>query len=273
MERTRTRGEIPVLGFGTFELESDVARRMVESALESGYRHVDTARAYGNEREVGAAVRASGLPRDEVFLTTKVWPDDFGRVAEALEESLESLGMDHVDLLLLHWPSFRAAPLEEALEGLAVAREAGGTRHVGVSNFTVRLLREASARSPVPLAVNQVEYHPYLDQRPVLEAVREAEMALTAYSPLAQGRVVDDPVLTGVAERHGKSAAQVALRWLIRQDGVNAIPRTSDPAHCEANLRMFDFELDEEEVERIDRLAEEAARLIDPPELAPAWDT
>lgn len=273
--RTEARGaEIPVLGFGTWELTGATARRMTEAALRAGYRHLDTARAYGNEAQVGQALETSDVDRADVFLATKIWPDDY-RPADfraAADDSLDRLGTDRVDLLLLHWPRFGGTGLEATVEALVEAREAGKARHVGVCNFTTDLLERADAVADETLVVNQVEYHPYLDQDPVLEAVRARGMALTAYSPLAHGRVVEDETLAALGLHHGKSAAQVALRWLIQQPGVNAIPRTSDPDHVRENFDLFDFQLSGEEMRRIAGLARPDGRVIDPAGLAPDWD-
>lgn len=281
----RTRGEvtptveaagavIPALGLGTWELTGRTAEGAVSEALELGYRHLDTARMYGNETEIGRAIEASGLPREEIFLTTKVWPDRYrpGDFGDAVRRGLDRLRSDHVDLLLLHWPRFERTTLERTLELLNEQRAEGRTRHIGVSNFSTELVRRAAAASEAPIAVNQVEYHPFLDQAPVLEQARELGLAITAYSPLARGRVPGNETLGRIGERHGKSAAQVALRWLVQQEGVAAIPRTSDPAHAAENLDVFDFELSEDEMERIAGLAEPGGRMIDPEGLAPEWD-
>lgn len=263
---------IPALGFGTWELRGSGARRMVERALETGVRHIDTAQGYGNEAEVGEALAASGVARDEVFLTTKVWPDAYPELPDAAEGSLQRLGVDRVDLLLLHWPSFRGTTLERTVEALNTVRDRGWTRHIGVSNFTVDLLERAWAASAAPLVTDQVEYHPFLDQTAVLRETRRRGMVLTAYSPLAKGRVVGDETLASVGRRHGKTAAQVSLRWLLQQEGVATIPRTSDPRHLEENLDVLDFELSSEEMERISSLARPGGRIVDPASLAPAWD-
>lgn len=266
--------EIPALGFGTWELTGRTAREMTEEALAAGYRHLDTARAYDNEAEVGRALEASGLDRAQVFLTTKIWPDEYRRqdFRAAVRDSLEKLRTDHVDLLHLHWPRFEEVSLGAVIEELNRAREDGQTRHIGVCNFNTELLERAWEITEVPLAVHQVEYHPYLNQEPVLEAVRDRGVALTAYSPLAHGEVVDDATLAEIGARHGKSAAQVTLRWLIQQEDVNAIPRTSDSGHLRDNLAVFDFELSDEEMERISGLARPEGRVISPAGLAPEWD-
>jgi 2,5-diketo-D-gluconate reductase B len=263
---------IPALGFGTFRLDGRTANRMVGYALEIGYRHIDTAQMYGNEAEVGEAIAASAVPRDQIWLTTKIWPDNFkdGALQRAAEQSVRRLGTAP-DLLLLHWPN-PSVPRAETIRALNDARRRGLTKYIGISNSPTALIRESVAASEAPLLVDQVEYHPYLSQRAVLEEVRAQGMALTAYSPVAQGRVFSDPVLRRIGERHGKNPGQVALRWLLQQDGVSAIPRSSDEAHAKANFDIFDFQLSEAEMAEIFALARPGGRLVSPGGLAPAWD-
>jgi diketogulonate reductase-like aldo/keto reductase len=263
---------IPALGFGTFRLDGRTAERMVRYALEIGYRHIDTAQMYGNEAEVGAAIAASGVARDEIWLTTKIWPDSFreGDLPRAAGQSVRRLRTEP-DLLLLHWPN-PEVPLRETIGALNDAKRQGLTRHIGISNCPSALIRESVALSAEPLIVNQVEYQPYLSQRAVLEEVRRNGMALTAYSPVAQGKVFSDPTLARIGERHGKNPGQVALRWLIQQDGVGAIPRSSREAHAMANLEIFDFALSTAEMAEIFALARPDGRLVDPAGFAPNWD-
>lgn len=270
---TAKGARIPAVGFGTFELGKPEAFEAVSVALEVGYRHIDTAQIYGNEAEVGGAIAESGVPREEIFLTTKVWPDNFGpgELRPSVAASLDRLQTDYVDLLLLHWPGERY-PMADVLGRLARLRMDGMADHLGVSNFTTLLLDEAVRHSPVPLATNQVEYHPYLDQSEVIGAVRERGMALTAYSPLARGKVFGDERLAEIGRRHGKTEGQVALRWLIQQPGVVAIPRSSDPDHIAENLDILDFALSQDEMRRVSALTEADRRLIDPKGLAPVWD-
>lgn len=265
---------VPVLGFGTWQLEGQAAVEMTAAVLEMGYRHLDTAQAYGNEAEVGRGLQRSDVPRDQVFLTTKVWPDryapdDFRR---SVDESLQELGVERVDLLLLHWPRFEGGTLERTLGLLNEAREAGKTRHIGVSNFNVDLLARAWDVTEAPLVTNQVEYHAHLSQGPVLRAAREREMCVTAYSPLARGRVLDEPALRRIADRHGVEPAAAAIAWLLRQDRVAAIPKTSDPDHARSNLRALEVELSPEEMDEISELARPDGRVISPAGLAPDWD-
>lgn len=263
---------IPALGLGTYGLQGADARRMVEAALGLGYRHVDTAQIYGNERDVGAGLRASGVARSDIWLTTKIWPEHFGAKALTLaaEERVELLGTVP-DLLLLHWPNPKV-PLDETLAALDAVRERGLARHIGVSNFTTALLDEADGLTSAPLLCDQVEYHPYLRQRRVYDACRERGMAMTAYCPLARGRVMREPLLLEIGQRLDRSPAQVALRWLVQQEGVCAIPRTSNEVRAAANLAVFDFALTAEEMATIGDLAEDGSRICDYPDLSPDWD-
>lgn len=263
---------VPALGFGTWRLRGETAERMVATAMALGYRHIDTAQMYDNEREVGRAIAASGVPRDEIFVTTKVWPDRFraGVLEASIEESLRRLGLDYVDLVLLHWPN-STVPLAETVGALNAVQAAGMTRHIGVSNFNRSLVDETLAQSAAPIITNQVEYHPYLDQRPLLEHAARHGYIVTAYTPLAKGKVFNDPVLARIGARHGKSGGQVALRWLLQQ-GVSAIPRTSSERNAAANFDLFDFELSDEEMSRVGALSRRDGRLTDPDGLAPTWD-
>src|SRR5436190_9237044 len=237
---------IPAIGLGTWELRGRTCARLVEQALRLGYRHVDTAQAYENEREVGEGLRASGVPRNEVFVTTKVWTSHFAPhdLARSTRESLTKLRLADVDLLLLHWPNPRV-PLAETLDALAHVRKLGMARHIGVSNFTVALIEEAVAKCPAPLVCNQLEYHPYLDQTRVREACARHGMAVVAYSPIAKGRIKNDRALLRIGDRYRKSAARVCLRWLVQQN-VAAIPRTSKLERLSENFEIFDFELSDD---------------------------
>jgi 2,5-diketo-D-gluconate reductase B len=263
---------MPALGLGTWQLSGNVARRMVGYALEVGYRHIDTAQMYGNESEVGAAIANSSVARDDIWLTTKIWPDNFrdGALQRAAEVSVRRLGTVP-DLLLLHWPN-PSIPLAETMRALNEAKRRGLARHIGVSNFTVALIQEALARSEEPLIADQVEYQPYVSQDALLEELRANGMALIAYSPLAQGRVLRDQTLLRIGERHGKNPGQVTLRWLLQQDGVAAIPRSSREAHAKANFEIFDFALSDAEMAEISALARPGGRQINPSGMAPRWD-
>jgi 2,5-diketo-D-gluconate reductase B len=264
--------EIPALGLGTWDLRGSTCVACVQFALDNGYRHIDTAAMYDNEAEVGDGIRASTVPREEIFLTTKVWHDcaGDGPLQASVEESLERLELDYVDLVLMHWPA-RATPVKETMRALSDVKQRGLARHIGVSNFTASLLDEAVACSDEPVAVNQVEYHPYLDQARVLEICRRHGAALTAYSPLAKGRVFSDPTLKEIGAAHGKSGGQAALRWLIQQPGIIAIPRSSKRERIAAFIDIDDFELDANEVARVAALAGPGGRLVDFA-FAPDWD-
>ena len=262
---------IPALGLGTWELSDRTCARVVEQALRLGYRHIDTAQIYDNEREVGDGLRASGVRRDDIFVTTKVWTNHFAPhdLERSVKESLVRLRLPSVDLLLLHWPNSHV-PLAETLGALAHVRKLGMARHIGVSNFTVALIEQAVAACPEPLACDQVEYHPYLDQAKVLEACARHGMALVAYSPVAKGRIKNDQTLARIGQNHGKSAAQVCLRWLVQQN-VSAIPRTSKIERLSENIDIFDFTLSDEEMREISGMGSARGRLTDFG-FAPKWD-
>jgi 2,5-diketo-D-gluconate reductase B len=262
---------IPAIGLGTWELRGRTCARLVEQAIKLGYRHIDTAQIYDNEREVGDGLRASGVKRDDVFVTTKVWSTHFAPndLERSTKESLAKLRLSEVDLLLLHWPNPQV-PLPETLGALAQVRKLGMARHIGVSNFTMALIEEAVAACPEPLACDQVEYHPYLDQTKVLDACARHGMALVAYSPVAKGRIKNDQVLAQIGQVHGKTAAQVCLRWLVQQN-VAAIPRTSRIERLSENIDIFDFALSEEEMRLISQMGSAKGRLTDYG-FAPKWD-
>jgi 2,5-diketo-D-gluconate reductase B len=263
--------EIPVMGFGTSSLGKNAAE-LVAIALRLGYRHVDAARKYGTERGVGDGIRASGVPRNEIFLTTKVShenlrPADFAR---SVETSLGELQVDYVDLLLVHWPNPQI-PMTDLMGTLAAAKREGLTRHIGVANFTVKLLDEAVSTCPEPLVTNQVECHPYLDQTRMIAALMRHGMVLTAHCPLARGRLMDDPVLAEIAHERKKTLAQIALRWLVQQEIISPIPRSSNPARIAENLDVFDFRLTADEMDRISALKRPNGRVANPA-FSPAWD-
>ena len=270
---TGNGAQIPAIGLGTWTLRDEAATRLVAGALEAGYRHIDTATAYENEAAVGEGLRASGVPRDEIFLTTKVWPTDLaaGDLLRSVEGSLKRLGVDRVDLALIHWPP-KTVPLAESIAALNEVRARGLARNIGVSNFTVALVEAAVALSEHPLACNQVEHHPFLNQDRVMAACRKHGLAVVSYCPLARATelFVQDPV-SEAAARHGKTPAQVVLRWHVQQDGVAAIPRSSHPDRIRENLEVFDFALDAGEVAAIDALRSRALRICDF-ELSPEWD-
>ncbi|GGC57786.1 aldo/keto reductase [Chelatococcus reniformis] len=264
---------IPCLGLGTWQSSGDEGARAVEAALRTGYRHVDTAAAYRNEEQVGAALRASGVPRGEIFLTTKVWYDRIGKddVQRAAEASLKRLGLEYIDLLLIHWPN-PDYTLADTMAGLSAVRREGLARNIGVSNFTVALMDEAVRHAAEPLATNQCEYHPYLDQTPVINACRAYGMAFTSYSPIGRGALLQDATIVRIAEQHGRTPAQIVLRWHIQQPGVVAVPKSVTPARIAENLAVFDFELGPAEMDAIFALRRRDGRTISP-SWAPTWDT
>lgn len=264
---------IPNLGLGTFRMDAGEARALTTAALAEGYRHIDTAQAYENEAEVGEGLRASATPRDQIFLTTKILPADFGAEAfrKATEASLRALDTDYIDLLLLHWPS-QEVPLSETLPVLDVLIDEGKVRFGGVSNFTVPMLQEAAQILQAPLATNQVEMHPFIDQRRLRAHMTATELPLTAYAPLAQGRVMQDATLHEIAEAHGTSAAAIAVAWLLAKPGMIALPKTANPARLAGNLAAAEITLTEDEIARIDALSGPDGRIVAPEGLAPVWD-
>jgi 2,5-diketo-D-gluconate reductase B len=261
---------VPRLGFGTFQLAGEDAYRSVSVALETGYRHVDTAQGYANEAEVGRALADSGVDRSEVFLTTKITPSNAAAkdVRNSTQTSLKELGTDYVDLLLLHWPAEDVAPLAETLEVMTNLQQDGLTRQIGVSNFPSQML--ARAYELAPIVTDQVEHHPFLGVAKIEEVLRVRGGFLTAYSPLARGTVVDDETLRSIAADHDVTPAQVTLRWMLQRSGVVAIPKSGSPERIRSNFALDGFELSEEEMARIDGL-ERGERQIDP-DFAPDWD-
>lgn len=265
--------KIPSLGFGTYGMSREDMLRTIPAALKAGFRHIDTAQIYRNEEEVGECVQASGLARADVFLTTKVWVGNYAKEAftVSVDDSLHNLRTDYIDLLLLHWPSPNV-PLGEQIAGLNAAVNAGKVRHIGVSNFNRQLLAEAVRLSEAPIVTNQFEYHPYLNQRLLIDECRRLGVSVTAYCGMAVGRVFDDPVLLGIAGRRAKTMAQIVLRWLIQQDGVVALTRSTNLARIPTNLDVFGFELSDEEMRVISHLATSDSRIVNPTGLSPAWD-
>lgn len=263
---------IPALGYGTWQLRGQDCVSGVSQALETGYRHIDTAQMYDNESEVGTALRESRISREQIFLTTKVWMDHVGQGAlqKSVDESLKKLKTDYVDLLLIHWP-VNSVPFSEQLKGLEEVHKAGRTKLIGVSNFTVAQMKEVVEKIGAKIAANQVEYHPYLSQQPVLDYVRSHGMFLTAYCPLARGKVREDKVLQELGLKYGKTPGQITLRWLVQQPKVAAIPKAASPQNIKANLDIFDFSLTDDEMAKIHALAKPDGRMINP-QWAPAWD-
>lgn len=261
--------QVPALGLGTFSLKGQTCQEAVADAIGIGYRHIDTAKFYENESDVGQGIRDAGIDRDELFITTKIWYTDLVRtnVLNAIDDSLRRLQTRYVNLLLIHWPSDEV-PLKETLDAFVEIQKQGKARLIGVSNFPPAMLRKAFELAPI--VCNQVEYHPYLGQSAVLNVVREHQALLTAYSPLAQGGVNEDATLKAIGERYGKLPSQVALRWLVQQDHVAAIPRASSHAHRVSNFEVFDFSLTDDEMARIHNLSRRE-RLVNP-HWAPVWD-
>jgi 2,5-diketo-D-gluconate reductase B len=263
--------KMPAIGFGTSSLGD--CGEVVATALRLGYRHIDTAWKYGTERGVGEGIRAAGIPREEIFLTTKV-SHEYLRAdafARSVEESLKNLGVDFVDLLLVHWPN-PEIPLHEPIAALAKAKRQGLTRHIGVANFNITLLDEALRLCPEPLVNLQAEYHAHLDQTKLTAACRQRGLIFTAYCPLGRGRLLRDPVLADIAAHKGRPLAQIALRWLIQQGNIVAIPRSSNAKRMAENLNVFDFALTEQEMERIAALKRPDGRIANPAGRVPAWD-
>ena len=265
---------MPAVGYGTMLFpEPDRAAGLVAHAIGCGYRHIDTARKYGSERWVGEGIRASGIAREELFVTTKVTEDDAHEAdfARSVDTSLETLGLDYVDLLLIHWPQPRV-PLVETLGALARAKRQGLARHIGVSNFTVALLEEAVKLCPEPLVTNQIEYHAYIRQDKLLAACARHGLLVTCHVPLARGKLLDDPVIGEIAAAHGRSSAQIALRWLVQQPQVAIVPRALEIKEIEDDIALFDFTLSEAEMDRIGALRDRNIRVVDPAVRRPVWD-
>lgn len=265
---------IPAIGFGTYGMSADDIYRVIPAALRAGFRHIDTAQIYRNESEIGECVVASGVPRSEIFLTTKVWVSNYSeRFFEAsVDESLRKLKTDYIDLLLLHWPG-SDVPLAEQIAGLNAVARAGKVRHIGVSNFNRALMTESIRLSAVPLVTNQFEYHPYLNQSLLIEDTLQAGLAVTGYCGMAVGRVFSDPTLKEIAAHHDRTIAQIVLRWLVQQRGVVALSRTTRIDRLAQNLAVFDFELDSADMTAIYALATADSRIVNPPGLAPVWDS
>lgn len=265
---------IPSIGLGTWTLKDEAGSLAVAHAIASGYRHIDTARMYDNETAVGEGIRASKLARHELFVTTKVWhtdlaPDDLQRSAEG---SLKRLGLDYVDLLLIHWPN-PAIPLKGTIEALCEMKARGVTRHVGVSNFPSALLFDAIALASEPLVANQVEYHPHLDQSKLIAACKKHGVAFVSYCPLGRGAVggvIDEPVVQAMAKRLKRTPAQVVLRWHVQQ-GLVAIPRSQNHQRIAENVKVYDFDLSADDMAALSKLAKPDGRVVNLAH-APKWD-
>ena len=272
MEYLKTQGlTMPRLGLGTFRMQGDVCRAAVESALALGYRHIDTAEMYGNEDAIGPAIAASGVARKDLFVTTKVWNENLAPDAmrKAFDTSLNKLRLNQVDLYLVHWPAPNMN-LKSMFETLMKLKEEGRTRAIGVANFNIALLKTVIEEIKAPIACDQVEYHVMLDQTPLRRYLKSKSIPLVAYCPLAQGRVASDEALAAVGRKHNASAAQVALKWLLDQDGVAAIPKASRAESQQANLDALKVTLDDEDRKAIASLPKNK-RCVSPG-FAPAWD-
>lgn len=256
--------EIPVIGLGTWDARGEAVVRAVTAALDVGYRHIDTAAMYGNEAEVGGAIRSHATPRDEIFVTTKVWSSELanGRLQKSAEASLRRLQLDQVDLLLIHWPS-HSVPFREQVLALCDARRRGFARHVGVSNFTPKFLEAAVAIATEPLVTNQVEHHPWLDQTQLFATARRLGVSITSYAPLGRAQLLAEPAIKDIARAKGKSPAQAVLRWHIQQPMNIAIPKSANPKRIAENIDIFDFELAPEEMKRISGLARKNGRMVE----------
>jgi len=270
MHFTEVQGvRIPTIGLGTMMLKGDACVENVSKAIALGYRHIDTAQLYGNEREVGEGIRASGVPREDIFLATKVTWNRLHEFEKAVDGSLAALKVPWVDLLLIHWQGHERT-VTETVKTLCTFRRNGLAKNIGVANYTVAMLDEAVAAADEPLVNHQIEVHPFLNQTKVLAASRKHGLSVTAYCPNARGNVFGNQVLERIGKAHGKNVAQVALRWLVQQ-GLMPIPRTSNPAHLADNLDVFDFTLMDAEMAEIKGLARPDGRVINPPH-APQWD-
>ena len=272
MKEIKIKGAtIPALGLGTFQLEDDKAFKITKAALTEGYRHIDTAQIYRNEDGVGRAIQASDVAREDVFLTTKVWRESLAKkdFLPSVEQSLKKLKTDYVDLLLIHWPN-ATVPVAEYMEELMKAQQKGYTKYIGVSNHPTKLLDEVLATG-ADIITNQVEYHPLINQDKLYAYLKQHNLTLTAYSPIAQGKVLGNSTLKSIAGKYGKNEVQVSLRWLMQQDNVLAIPRTSKTSHLKSNIDVFDFELTQEEMNQINQLKKDNIRVVNP-SFAPNWD-
>lgn len=272
MDHLQTQGiSLPRLGLGTFRMQGDACRIAVESALTLGYRHIDTAEMYANEEAIGAAIQSSRIVRKDLHVTTKVWNENLApdAIRRALDASLKKLRLDQVDLYLVHWPA-KNMNLPAMFETLLKLKNEGRTRAIGVANFNIALLKTVVEEIKAPIACNQVEYHVFLDQTPLRTWLASKSIPLVAYCPLAQGRAASDETLTKIGRKHGATAAQVALKWLLDQDGVAAIPKASRPETQKANLEALHVKLDDEDRAAIAALPKDK-RFVNPG-FAPPWD-
>ena len=273
--RTAGQANIPVLGLGTWQSTGQDCIDVVKKGLQMGYEHIDTAQAYDNEKEVGEGIKQSEVARDKFFLTTKIFPDDMKfepeKLKAAAQKSLENLGVDYVDLLLLHWPDDRV-PLSETIPALCELQKQGLTRHIGVSNFNIANIIEAKKHADVPIVVNQVEFHPFIKQDTLQTFLNNHHILLEAYSPLARGDVFDNDIIKEIADNHDVTPAQISLAWILSDKHRVAIPKTSNPDHLQGNLDATKVELSADELEKIGKLASSDGRKIEHPDYTPVWD-
>ncbi len=268
--KTARETDVPEIGMGTYKLYGKECKNVVLEAIDLGYRHIDTAQIYKNEAEIGNAIKQSGIDRDEFFVTTKLWHTnlDHDDVLQSVEDSLRELKMPYVDLLLIHWPNDQHS-LFQTLEAMLSLRDQGKVLDIGVSNFTLNMVREVIEDLRIPILTNQIEYHPFLGQFDMLDYSYDGDFLVTAYSPLAQGEVMNNDELIEIGKEYGKTAAQIALRWLIEQENVIVIPKASSAERLKENLDIYDFELSDEHFEQIDHL-DKSRRLVNP-SFAPKW--
>jgi 2,5-diketo-D-gluconate reductase B len=272
MDHLQTQGiRLPRLGLGTYRMQGDACRAAVEGALSLGYRHIDTAEMYGNEEAIGAAMASSGIARKELHVTTKAWVENLApdAIRRAFDASLNKLKLETVDLYLVHWPS-RSMNLPSVFETMLKLKEQGRTRAIGVANFTLKLLKTTVEEIGAPIACNQIEYHVMLDQSKVKAYLDAKKIPLVAYCPLAQGRAASDETLIAIGKKHNAGAAQVALKWLLDQDNVAAIPKASHKESQQANLDALDITLDDDDRKAIARLPKDK-RFVSPG-FGPDWD-
>ncbi|WP_372815177.1 aldo/keto reductase [Psychrobacter sp.] len=273
--RTAGQANIPVLGLGTWQSTGQDCVDVVSQALKMGYEHIDTAQAYGNEKEVGQGIKQSGVSRDKFFLTTKIFPDDMKfepeKLIAAAKRSLADLDTDYVDLLLLHWPDDRV-PLSETIPALCELQKQGLTRHIGVSNFNIANIIEAEKYADVPIVVNQVEFHPFIKQKTLQTFLNNHHILLEAYSPLARGDVFDNEIIKEIADKHNVTPAQISLAWILSDKHRVAIPKTANPDHLQGNLDAINVQLSADEIEKINGLARADGRKIEHPDYSPEWD-
>ena len=273
--RTAGQANIPVLGLGTWQSTGQDCVDVVSQALKMGYEQIDTAQAYGNEKEVGQGIKQSGVSRDKFFLTTKIFPDDMKfepeKLIAAAKRSLADLDTDYVDLLLLHWPDDRV-PLSETIPALCELQKQGLTRHIGVSNFNIANIIEAEKYADVPIVVNQVEFHPFIKQKTLQTFLNNHHILLEAYSPLARGDVFDNEIIKEIADKHNVTPAQISLAWILADKHRIAIPKTANPDHLQGNLDAINVQLSADEIEKISSLARADGRKIKHPDYSPEWD-